>query len=75
MQIQVADGIFGIRMNQFGFNITGSYGLTVAVEAATDLANPVWHPLQTNTLPLGSLFFFDPQWTNYPSRFYRLRWP
>ena len=32
-------------------------------------------PLQTNTLSSDSLYFSDPQWTNYPARFYRLRSP
>jgi hypothetical protein len=34
-----------------------------------------WIPLQTNLLGSGPLYFFDPQWTNYPARFYRLRSP
>src|SRR5262249_30205335 len=75
MQIQVSDASFGVRSNQFGFNITGSYGMTIAVEAATNLAHPVWTPLQTNTLALTPTYFFDPQWANYPNRFYRVRWP
>jgi hypothetical protein len=43
------------------------------VEASTDLIN--WQPVQTNTLTSGSVYFSDPQWTNYPGRFYRLRSP
>jgi hypothetical protein len=49
--------------------------MAVAVDACTDPANPVWTPLQTNTLTGDTLYFSDPQWTNYPARFYRLRWP
>jgi hypothetical protein len=41
----------------------------------TNLANPTWYPLQTNTLTGGSFYFSDPQWTNYPGRFYRIRSP
>jgi hypothetical protein len=42
------------------------------VEAATNLANPVWIPVSTNnTLTSGTNYFSDPQWTNYPMRFYR----
>ncbi len=44
-------------------------------KASTNLANPVWTPLASNTLTSGSAYFSDPQRTNYPSRFYRLRWP
>ena len=64
-----------MRTNQFGFNITGTSDLVVVVEACTDLANPVWSPLGTNTLTGDSSYFSDPQWTNYPGRFYRLRSP
>ena len=45
------------------------------VEACADLPHPDWAPLATNTLTGGSSHFSDPQWTNYPSRYYRLRSP
>ena len=47
----------------------------VKVEACTNLANPIWAPLQTNTLTGGSVYFTDPDWPNHPARFYRVRWP
>jgi hypothetical protein len=31
--------------------------------------------VQTNTLTGGSAYFSDPQWMNYPGRFYRIRSP
>jgi hypothetical protein len=62
----------GVRSNQFGFDITGTSNLVIVVEACTNLVNPVWVPLATNTLTGGSSSFSDPQWTNYPARFYRL---
>jgi len=71
-QMQTRDGSFGVQSNQFGFNINWASGQTVVVEACTNLANPVWQPVQTNTLTSGSFYFSDPAWTNYPSRFYRL---
>jgi len=49
--------------------------MAVAVDACTNLANPVWSPLQTNTLTADTLYFSDPQWENYSARFYRLRGP
>ena len=67
--------IFGVQSNQFGFNINWASGQTVVVEVCTDLANPTWFPLQTNTLTADSVYFSDPNWTNYPGRFYRLRSP
>jgi len=60
---------------QFGFNFTGPADATIVVEASTDLSNPVWIPVGTNTLTGGSSFFSDPRWTNYSTRFYRLRSP
>jgi len=66
---------FGMRTNQFGFTITGTSGLVIVVEACTNLANPTWFSLQTNTLTGGSSYFSDSEWANYPGRFYRLRSP
>jgi len=64
---------FGIRTNQFGFTISWATNLSVVVEASTDLDHPAWAPVATNTLSGGSSFFSDPQWTNSPARFYRMR--
>jgi hypothetical protein len=72
-QAQTGDGSFGVQTNQFGFNINWAGGQTVVVEASTDLIN--WQAEQTNILTTGSAYFSDPQWTNYPGRFYRLRSP
>lgn len=72
-QVSTGDASFGVRTNQFGFNIHWASGRTMVVEACEDLANPVWAPLGTNTLTEGSSYFSDPQWINFPTRFYRLR--
>jgi hypothetical protein len=74
-QIQTGNTSFGVRSNQFGFYITGTNTFVVVVEASTNLVGGVWEPLQTNVLTSGSAQFNDPQWTNYPGRFYRLRMP
>ncbi len=73
--MQTSDTSFGIQTNQFGFNIQWASGQTVVVEACTNLYNPNWQSLQTNTLTTGTSYFSDPQWANYPDRFYRLRSP
>jgi hypothetical protein len=73
--IQTSDTSFGLRTNQFGFTITGTANIPIVVEANTELAMASWTPLQTCTLTNGSIYFSDPAWTNYPARFYRLRWP
>jgi flagellin-like hook-associated protein FlgL len=74
-QVQTSNANFGVRTNRFGFNITGTSNLVVAVEASTNLVNRAWSPIQTITLTGGSFYFSDPQWTNYPTRFYRLSMP
>jgi hypothetical protein len=74
-RVPASDASFGVKSNQFGFNISWASGMDVEVEACTGLANPIWTPLQTNTLPTDTFYFSDPQWTNYPARFYRVRSP
>jgi hypothetical protein len=66
---------FGVHTNAFGFLITGTSNLVVVVVASADPAAAAWLPLSTNTLTAGSSYFSDPNWTKYPARFYRLRWP
>jgi hypothetical protein len=84
--IQTEDGSFGISNNQFGFNITGATNIPITVEACTNLnlvlslqaglpptqISPVWSPIQMLTLTNGLFYFSDPQWTNFPDRFYRI---
>jgi hypothetical protein len=71
--ILTTDPSFGIQANQFGFIISWATNASVVVEASTTLANPTWFPVSTNTLVGGSSYFGDTEWTNYPSRFYRIR--
>ena len=63
-----------VRTNQFGFNIYGIGGRgQVAVLTSTNLTN--WTPFQTSfTSALRPVYFTDPQWTNYPGRFYTVRY-
>jgi sugar lactone lactonase YvrE len=58
-----------------GFTLNGDSGQTVVVETCTNLAAPVWVPVQTNTLgssPVNFSALIEPQ---SPGRFYRLRTP
>jgi hypothetical protein len=66
---------FGVNTNRLGFVISWATNIRVVVEACTNLASRIWSPVGTNTLSGGSAYFSDPQWTNYPARFYRLRSP
>ena len=72
-QVQTCDAGFSVRSNQFGLNVNWAIGMTVVVEASTNLSNSIWTPVGTNTLTSGSSYFSDLQWTNYPNRFYRIR--
>ena len=66
---------FGIEDDLFGFTITSASNLAVAVQASEDLDDPEWVNLGTVTLKNGAAYFSDAKWTNFPSRFYRLRMP
>ena len=74
-RVQTGDANFGVRNFQFGFDINGNSNLVIVVQASTNLAGANWSPVSTNTLTNGSCYFSDPQWTNYPGRFYRLSPP
>jgi hypothetical protein len=74
-QVQTSGPNFGMRTNQFGFNIVGNSNLVIVVEACANLASHIWSPQTTNTLTNGSAYFTDSQWTNYVRRYYRLRSP
>jgi hypothetical protein len=69
----------GAQSNGLGFTVSWATNKSVVVEACTDLANPVWQPLQTNTLTAtatgGWFQFSEPVQTNNAGRFYRLRTP
>lgn len=66
---------FGVRNGQFGFPISWATNTSVTIQGCTNLFNPVWIALATNALVSGTNYFTDPQWTNYPSRFYRITGP
>jgi len=68
-QISGVGSNVGVPSGNFSFTITGVSGQTIVVEASTNLVN--WQPVWTNTLSGTSANFTDPQWKNYPSRFYR----
>ena len=74
-QAQTGDGSFGVKNNSFGFNIAGNTDIPIVVEASTNLAGGTWNPLQICTLTNGLLYFNDPNRTNYPTRYYRIRSP
>jgi hypothetical protein len=74
-QIQVGGGNFGVKNNQFGFDITGTTNIPIVVEASTNLASADWIAVQSLTLTNGLSYFSDAQWTNCPARYYRITPP
>jgi hypothetical protein len=74
-QVQPRDASFGVRSNRFGFNVIGTANIPLVIEASTNAAAGSWVCLQSGTLTNGLIYFVDPQWMNYPNRFYRIRSP
>ena len=74
-QLLASDVAFGIRTNQFRFEVNWASGRNAVVETTTNLNGGNWIPLQTNTLANGLFYFSDPTWSNYPVRFYRVTSP
>jgi hypothetical protein len=71
---------FGVKDGQFGFNIIGTANIPIVVEACTNLANPVWVPLQplslTNSVAIyGFVYFGEPFQAESSGRFYRISSP
>ena len=73
-QAQTADGNFGVKSDQFGFNITGTANIPIVIQTSTNAAGP-WLPLQSISLTNSSVYFSDPQWNDYSSRYYRISSP
>jgi BspA type Leucine rich repeat region (6 copies) len=66
----------GFTGGQFGFNLTGPTNAAIVVEACTNLSNPIWLPIATNTFSAsGTSTFNDPSSGGQPSRFYRFSSP
>jgi hypothetical protein len=66
---------FGVQSNGFRFRISWATNAPITVEACTNLAGHIWLPVVTTALTKGWTDFSDAAWTNYPSRFYRIRSP
>jgi hypothetical protein len=66
---------FSVAGGHFGFNIAGPTNAVIVVEACTNLVNPAWLPVSTNTLTDGASSFSDSQSGNFRRRFYRFRSP
>ena len=75
LQILTTAPSFGIQTNGFGFLVIGPTNATLTIEASASVVKPMWAPVSTNSLVGGAFYFSDPHWTNFMSRFYRIRAP
>lgn len=74
-QANLTNGNFGVHTNRFGFDIVGTTNIPIVVEAVGSLLGSGPTQLLSGNLTNGSIHFSDPQWTNFPGRFYRIRSP
>ncbi len=65
------DASFGVYQGRFGFNVTGTAGLVITLQASTD-GMASWFNVETQTLTGGKVYFSDGNWKNYPGAVYRL---
>ena len=65
------DGNLAVPTNDFSFEVRAIDGSEIVVQACTNLNNPTWTPLATNTLNGILTHFRDPEWMNFPGRIYR----
>jgi hypothetical protein len=78
----ILDNGFSVASGGFGFRVSWATNAVVVAEESASLAASSWTPITTNVVRFlfggtntdnGTALFLDPQWTNYPSRFYRVR--
>jgi hypothetical protein len=73
--IQATGTKFGVQNGQYGFDITATTNLPVAIEACNDLSQSNWVVLKRLTLTNGLFHFSEPFQSNTPARFYRIGFP
>ncbi len=73
--IQATGTNFGIQNGQYGFDITGTTNLPIAIEACDNLSQSNWVVLRRLTLTNGQFHFSEPCQSNAPARFYRIGFP
>jgi uncharacterized repeat protein (TIGR03803 family) len=71
----LCNGNFGMQSNAFGFDFIGISNQTAIIEFCTNVAQPVWSPLQTNSLTGSPQYFFDDTFGRNAGCFYRIHSP
>jgi hypothetical protein len=74
-KIQATNTNFGVQDGQYGFDITATTNLPIAIEACDDLSSSNWITLQRVTITNGLFHFSEPFQSNSPARFYRIAFP
>lgn len=74
-QIQASQASLGVGASGFSFTIIGTTDIPVMVEASVGLESRAWLSLKSCTITNGSVYFTDSDWSNHPTRFYRVRSP
>jgi hypothetical protein len=79
LTVVLPPGINGVAANPDGsitLNLTGSPGLSYVLESTTNLfSSDGWVPIATNAVNISGVWQFnDLQSTNFPQRFYRLKY-
>jgi BspA type Leucine rich repeat region (6 copies) len=73
--IAAAGTNFGVQNGQYGFDITATTNLPIAIEACDDLSQSNWTVIQRLTITNGLYHFSEPYQSNTPARFYRIGFP
>ncbi|HVM51284.1 MAG TPA: leucine-rich repeat domain-containing protein [Candidatus Acidoferrum sp.] len=63
---------FGVQTSGFSFLVSWATNTSIVVEATANVADSSWSAVSTNALNNGTNYFSDPNWSNYPARFYRV---
>jgi hypothetical protein len=73
--IQTSATNFGIHGGQYGFDVTGTSNLPIAIEARDDLTQSNWVVLRRLSLTNGLFHFSEPFQSNAAARLYRIGFP
>lgn len=69
--IQPSGAKYQVEAGRLRFKVDGPVGRAVVIESSTDLQQ--WIPMATNQVPAGGFEFTDPEDSNVPSKYYRVR--
>ncbi len=74
-QMLTGNGNFGVQQGRFGFNIAGTPGIPIVVEASVNPAAGSWSSVHECTVTNGLIYFSDPGSADHSSCIYRIRSP